>query len=94
MGFFLFGFFLIASAPRKEREVARELTLGAVCDRLSRGDPTVVVFAVRDTGDSTFGTAKHCVTPTTHQRGDGTPISVPGLLVNMWEVFLSSCQLP
>lgn len=54
----------------------------------------MVVFAVRDTGDSTFGTAKHCVTPTTHQRGDGTPISVPGLLVNMWEVFLSSCQLP
>lgn len=54
----------------------------------------MVVFAVRAAGDTTFGIAKHCVTPATHQRGDGTPISVPGLLENMWEVFLSSCQLP
>lgn len=45
-------------------------------------------------GDSTFGIAKYGVTPTALQRGDDTPISVPGLLGNVWEVFLSSCRLP
>lgn len=34
------------------------------------------------------------VTPGSPRRGDGTPVSIPGLAGSVWEVFLSSRQLP